>query len=101
MKRPSNTVLAAGIIGFAGLMLAAIGAPTSRTPPTNAAEQSSPPPPSMVSVGGFALTSTSIDLPLDESRYPDAPHVDIINANCTSCHSAGMALTQPALSTRQ
>lgn len=47
------------------------------------------------------MVSTSVDLPVDDAAYPDGPHADVINANCTSCHSASMALTQPALSADQ
>jgi hypothetical protein len=57
--------------------------------------------PSNVAFGGFTLTSAAIDLPIDDQQYPDGPHADVINANCTSCHSASMALTQPALTSDQ
>jgi hypothetical protein len=32
---------------------------------------------------------------------PDGPGSDLLNGNCLACHSAGMVLTQPALSPMQ
>ncbi len=58
-------------------------------------------PPSAVSGGGFTLTSTSIALPDDDPPYPAGPGADLMNGNCTACHSASMALTQPRLSAEQ
>jgi cytochrome c5 len=101
MRAPSPGTLAAGLIGLSALALIAIGAPSSRKPPEPIATTSPPPAPSAVSAGGFTLTSASVDLPEDDATYPDGPHADVINANCTSCHSASMALTQPALSADQ
>ncbi len=64
-------------------------------PPTPAAA-----PPSTVTAGGFTLSSTSIDWPDDPSTYTGAG-ADLMNNNCTACHSASMALTQPPLSRAQ
>ena len=75
--------------------------PESRSSPSLPSSRSAPSPPVSVSARGFSLTSTSVDLPADDATYPDGPHADVINANCTSCHSASMALTQPALSADQ
>ena len=33
--------------------------------------------------------------------HPDGPGSDLVNGNCLACHSAGMVLTQPALSPMQ
>ncbi|WP_420138249.1 hypothetical protein [Sphingomonas sp.] len=103
MKALSPGALAAGFIGLTALALIAIGPPRSRKAPAPIAETpaQAPAPPSSVSARGFTLVSTNVDLPIDEATYPDGPHADIINANCTSCHSASMALTQPALSADQ
>jgi cytochrome c5 len=47
----------------------------------------------------FALKSVSVDLPPDSNRsFPPGPGVEAISSNCVACHSAGMVLTQPALS---
>jgi len=47
----------------------------------------------------FALKSVSVDLPPDRDRsFPPGPGVEVISGNCVACHSAGMVLTQPALS---
>ena len=101
MRAPSPGTLAASLIGLSALALIAIGAPSSRKPPEPIATTSPLPAPSAVSAAGFTLTSASVDLPEDDATYPDGPHADVINANCTSCHSASMALTQPPLSADQ
>lgn len=101
MKSPAPGTLAAGLIGLSALTLIAIGAPSSRKPPEPIATTSPPPAPSAVSAGGITLTSASVDLPEDDGSYPEGPHADTINSNCTACHSASMALTQPALSADQ
>lgn len=101
MKAPSPGLLAVGAIGLTIVALVSIGAPNSRKQPVAISETSPPPPPSSVSAGGFTLASSSIEMPIDDAMYPDGPHADVINANCTSCHSASMALTQPALSADQ
>ena len=46
----------------------------------------------------FELNSVSVDLPDSDRMFPGGPEADAINNNCLACHSAGMALTQPALS---
>jgi mono/diheme cytochrome c family protein len=47
----------------------------------------------------FTLKSVSVDLPPDSDRsFPPGPGVEVISSNCVACHSAGMVLTQPALS---
>ncbi|MFA6117573.1 MAG: hypothetical protein WC729_26515 [Sphingomonas sp.] len=98
MKTPSFGTLSFAILGLAALVLVAIGPPGSRPIQTNPVAAT--PPPS-VSAGGFTLVSTSVDFPVDDDAYPDGPHADVINANCTSCHSASMARTQPRLSPEQ
>lgn len=48
--------------------------------------------------GGFTLKSVQVDLPSGGRTYPGTgPATDTMNANCASCHSAGMVLTQPHL----
>lgn len=99
MKTPSIGVLGLGLIGLTALLLLAVGAPSGRVAPPPA--PAAAPPPSRVSAGGFTLASASVDLPADEAPYPDGPHADVVNANCTACHSASMALNQPALAADQ
>ncbi|HEY2755731.1 MAG TPA: cytochrome c [Pseudolabrys sp.] len=45
----------------------------------------------------FTLKSQSVNFPDSDKTFP-GPGADAINNNCLSCHSAGMVLTQPALS---
>jgi hypothetical protein len=54
-----------------------------------------------VSEGGITLTSQSIDLPDDNSQFPDGPNAEVINNNCLACHSSSMVLNQPRLSGTQ
>jgi hypothetical protein len=49
-----------------------------------------------VAVAGVMLHSDHFDLPTGERMFPGAD-ADAINNNCLACHSAGMVLTQPAL----
>jgi cytochrome c5 len=48
-----------------------------------------------------AWTSVSVDLPTSEARFPAGSGVDIANAQCLLCHSAGMVLRQPPLTQDQ
>lgn len=52
-------------------------------------------------VSPVKLVSASITLPGDAAALPAGPHVDLVTARCTACHSAEMILTQPALSPAQ
>jgi cytochrome c5 len=45
----------------------------------------------------FPLKSTSVELPSSDRAFPVAPGVDTVSANCLTCHSAGMIMTQPPL----
>lgn len=66
-------------------------------PAPPAAAQAAAAPPSQVTGGGVTLTSVSIQPP-DDQPYPAGPGADVMNANCTACHSANMVLNQPRLS---
>lgn len=101
MKSPSIGMTAGGVVGLAILVLLAIGGPGGRTPPAAVSATSRAAAPASVAANGFTLASASIDLPIDDTSYPDGPHADVVNAHCTACHSASMALTQPALSGEQ
>ncbi|WP_187334933.1 hypothetical protein [Novosphingopyxis iocasae] len=98
MKAPTPAQLFVSIFALLIFALVAIGAPGSHKPPAPADVQSTPDEPSMVSGPGLILASVSVDLPDDAATYPDGPNVDAMNANCTACHSASMALYQPPLS---
>ena len=101
MKPPSVGWIAGGVIGLAAVVLVVVGTPDTRKPHAGVAATSQAAPPASVAANGFALTSTSVDLPTDEATYPAGPHADLVNANCTACHSASMALTQPVLTADQ
>lgn len=93
MRRlPTFALLAA--LATATLAVSAAGA---RKP-----EPAAEPTPARVTANGFTLTSSAIELPVEEPFFPDSPDggpkADTINADCTACHSASMTLTQPALS---
>lgn len=95
-RSPSVAALACWLIGITVLALIAIGPPGARKPVAPPAPTG--PVASSVSANGFTLTSEVIDMPIDDAAYPDGLHVEVVNANCTSCHSPSMALVQPALS---
>ncbi len=50
---------------------------------------------------GAAFTDASITLPDDVTTLPPGPHVDLVTANCTACHSSDMILNQPRLTRAQ
>jgi hypothetical protein len=57
----------------------------------------SPPAPTKVSAAGVTLQSVRVDIPDRGMTFPGSGS-DAINNNCLVCHSAGMVLTQPAMS---
>ncbi len=75
----------------AGLVLALIGHPVVQLPPPSVAASAASP------ATGFALKSVSVELPVSDVVFPGGAKADAIAANCLSCHSAGMVLTQPDL----
>lgn len=50
-----------------------------------------------VTAAGVTLHSVSITLPTSDRMFTGSD-AEAINDNCLACHSAGMVLTQPALS---
>lgn len=88
-----------GTVGFAvpivaGLVLALIGHPAVQLPPPPAVASTST---AASPAAGFALKSVSVELPASDVVFPGGAKADAIAANCLSCHSAGMVLTQPDL----
>ena len=91
-----------GWIGFggvvaAGALLVVLGAPRDRSTPRPAPT----PEVARVAAGGFTLAAVSADLPADDLDFPAGAGVEAVRANCTSCHSPAMILTQPALTPAQ
>jgi cytochrome c5 len=48
----------------------------------------------------LVLKSVNVDLPTGDRMF-SGPGSEVANNNCLACHSAGMVLTQPALSKAQ
>jgi len=97
--------IAYGVVVIAGLTLFAIGTPDqreSRSAPTatdsGAQTGQTAPASSIAAGGGMTLHSLSVDLPNGDRTFPGGAEADAINNNCLACHSAGMVLTQPAVS---
>ncbi|WP_428684155.1 c-type cytochrome [Reyranella sp.] len=87
----NGAALGFAVAAIAGLTLAFIGHPAVQLPP--------PAPAAVASSGAtaFVLKSVSVDLPISTEVFPGGATAETINANCLSCHSAGMVLTQPNL----
>ena len=51
--------------------------------------------------GQISLKSVSVNLPNADRAFPGGHDADATKRNCLVCHSAGMLLTQPALSKAQ
>ena len=83
-----------GAAVLAGVVLAIIGHPAPKDLPPPAAASA---PPSTDLPQTFVLKSVSVELPTSDITFPGGAAADAINANCLSCHSAGMVLTQPNL----
>lgn len=98
MKATSSKVLAIGGARLAVVLLIVVGISSRDHASKAAAASSRAAVRGSVSAGGFTLASASINLPVADVQFPDGPHADMVNANCTPCHSASMALSQPPLS---
>ena len=70
---------------------------TAAVRPSLAAENASAAP-STATGAGVTLHSVNVDFPDPGRMFPGDAKADAINNNCLACHSAGMVLTQPALS---
>lgn len=51
--------------------------------------------PTAVSASGVTLESENVTLPASDRVFPGGEDATAINANCLTCHSAGMVMTQP------
>lgn len=90
----NGTQVGFGAAILAGVVLAIIGHPGPSDLPLPAAASA---PPSTSAPQTFVLKSVSVELPTSDVTFPGGATADAINANCLSCHSAGMVLTQPNL----
>ncbi|SEP46475.1 hypothetical protein SAMN02990966_06640 [Rhodospirillales bacterium URHD0017] len=84
-----------GAAVLAGVVLAIIGHPGPKDLPPPAAAGA---PTTTNAPQTFVLKSVSVELPTSDITFPGGAAADAINANCLSCHSASMVLTQPDLS---
>jgi hypothetical protein len=106
---PSFTAIAYGAVVVAGVVLFATGTPHERaqqmaTAAVAAAAIAPAAParaPSVATAAGVTLQSVSLDLPTGDRSFPGGAAADAVNNSCLTCHSAGMVLTQPALSKAQ
>jgi cytochrome c5 len=57
--------------------------------------------PTIVTGGGMMLHSVSAHFPDPRRFFPGGDRADVVNNNCLLCHSAGMVLTQPKLSSAE
>lgn len=46
-------------------------------------------------VGGLQAKPLSIKLPEETAQFKPGPNLDVVQANCTACHSADYVQTQP------
>jgi cytochrome c5 len=83
-------------MAFAGISLCvAIGGVVLSAPQSHA--QGSAPAASTVSAAGITLHSVHAEFPSADRMFAGSG-ADVVNANCTACHSPGMVLVQPPLS---
>ncbi len=54
--------------------------------------------PSTVTAAGITLHSDAFAPPPGDRAFAGGDQAEVVSANCTTCHSAGMVLNQPALS---
>ena len=83
-----------------GLTLFTIGHPQGEAQPsatTPGLAKAAAPAPRSMTAAGFTLSSVSVDLPTSDRSFPAGPGVDVVQANCVTCHSAGMVANQPHL----
>ncbi len=100
------SAIAYGSVVVAGVVLFSVGTPgrhSGRTPAPAAAAAlaktgTAASSPSSVAAGGITLHSMSLEFRASDRTFPGGAVADAINNNCLSCHSAGMVLTQPAMS---
>jgi hypothetical protein len=100
----SIRALAYGSVAAVGVSLFAIGTPAKRggeTPVIAISEAHATPSGSIASGNGITLQSTSVEFPNDYHSFPEGPAAEVVTDNCTACHSAGMILNQPKLTTAQ
>lgn len=66
-----------------------------------AAQSTTAPAPTIAAAAGITLRSVSVTLPSSDRMFPGGSAAEAINDNCLTCHSAGMVLTQPKLTSAE
>src|SRR5579862_6270350 len=102
MNRPAGKSRAPATRATALALLALTSAPhawAQRAPPERAQSKSAQSESAQASAG--PLSSVRVHLPTSMTRFPPGEGAEIANSQCLLCHSAGMVLTQPALSVSQ
>lgn len=97
MTRRSLGWLAAAVL----LLIAVVAAVQLRHRPAELASATAGTAGTAVSAGGITLASTSVELPDDDAAFPPGHGSDLLDAQCTGCHSASMVLGQPPLKPEQ
>lgn len=49
----------------------------------------------VMAVGALQAKPVTIKLPAETSQFKPGPNLDVVQANCTGCHSADYVATQP------
>ena len=94
MPKTRNAIAYGAIVAVA---LFFAGTPGSRSATPASAATGPNAPPAVVEAAGIQLRSVGFDFPVDGRAFPPGPNVDLVAANCITCHTPGMILTQPAL----
>ena len=50
---------------------------------------------------GVKLRSVGFEIPTEGRAFPPGPNLEAVNNNCMSCHTPGMILNQPKLTTAE
>jgi len=95
----SAGAIASGGFAALGLILLVIAVPARCAGEQRPAAEALPAAPASSIAGhGVTLDSVSVKFPPSDRTFPGGAEADAIKKNCLICHSAGMVLTQPALS---
>ena len=99
MAQPVRVIVYGALAAVGAILMAGpIDIHVAWTPSAAAADA---PAAASVSGNGITLQSVNLEFPDSDRSFPGGSAADIVNANCTACHSPGMILNQPALTQAQ